>query len=298
MPSAPCQCPVSSCSAIVAHINYVGHMMTHKNELASFINNAKSADLFAEIKKDDVAYYCCFGCKKHYKDRIKMKDHMRCNPDCVTKHKEFLQSIGVNNMDKMTTEIEWYKKKCIELERENEMLKQRNEGLEDDSIFKTRIDALSKENYVANMQIQTLEEYLRIVPLYLRPEGIEYCLKFVKAIKDNEKAIIDGYTKQKQRRELIDLLQSTPLLQLYMLPQFSFLLNQHVPNGEYQTITGNYFTNFEYRAPTQPRGNLENIPTLPRLKFELSNDDIQKMAAANEPEQAKPVKQKRPAKQV
>ena len=297
MPSLPCQCIIEDCSLVTAHSNIVGHLMTHKEKLVPYLDNLNSSETFTDVKKGDTHYYCCFGCKKHYNDKAKMRDHMKLNRGCVVKHKEFLHSIGADRAEQINEGDSYYKQKYIEFKREIDMLKQRNEGLEDDSIFKTRIDALEKDLYLANSHVQRLEEYLRIVPLFLRPEGIEYCLKFVKAIKDNEKAIIDGYTKQKQRRELIDLLQSTPLLQLYMLPQFLFLLNQHVPNGEYQTITGNYFTNFEYRAPTQPRGNLENIPTLPRLKFELSNDDIQKLAS-DEPEQAKPVKQKRPAKQV
>lgn len=270
-------------------------MMTHKDKLVPFIDNLTTSDPFAVVKKEETQYFCCFGCKKHYKDRLKIRAHMKGHPECMTKHEEFLKTIGATRKTECSEDDTYYKQKYLEYKRENEILKQRVEGLEDNSVFATRINSLEKDLYLSNTQVQRLEEYYRILPLFMRPDCREYCEKFVKAIKDNEKAIIDGYTRQTQRKELIGLLHNTPLLQMYFLPQHQFLLNHHFQNGEYQTLTGNYFTNFDYHPSVQPRGNVEHVPSLPRLKLSLSEDDLKKM---DHQDQQPPIKQKRPAKQA
>lgn len=258
MMSVPIPCCL--CDKSVSYNHIAGHLMTHKEELVPFL---QTDDLCATVQSNDSEkYYCCFGCKKMMKDKKKMRTHMKSSAECQEKHRQFLKDIGVNVNASLETvqrnsDNETIRRLQIEVDGLREVLAEYKEGY--------KIKILEEELGKATTQIRRLEEFYSLIPSLMKPELLKYCDSFVTIWKQNQSSMLDGYLKKQRKEELFHLLQTTPLLQMYFVPTYNFLVNHHVPNGEHQGMLCGYFNNLDFACPTQPISrDIGELPVLPQ----------------------------------
>ena len=270
MPSATIDCVL--CQKSTTANNICGHLMTHKADLAPLVKILP--DLFATVQKDDEEeLYCCFGCKKSSKDKKRIRDHMKSEDLCRKKHDQFLKDIGVNlEAIKVGRFHSDENKETRQLANEIERLKNENRDLRENTIFATRINSLESDLAKAMGHIRRMEEFYRMIPAVMDPKLLTYCNKFVNDYKALQTAIIPGQMKQRYREQYLRILESTPLLQLYMLPDFNFMLNQHHMNGEYLSMLGGYFNRLDYRPSEAPVGDWDKLSPLPTI--DLKQDEL------------------------
>lgn len=271
MPNEKCACVVCAKEQFVNNI--CGHFMTHKKDLLPCLVT-NSHETFAIIRKADgtdlTEYCCCFGCKKSYKEKSKMRAHMKDNDDCVQKHMDFLTEIGFNHT-RLSETLE-LRKQLRTLRAENEALKSQLQEARSETYGIVMIESLEKKLFQSESYIQMLIEHLRYVPsLMLKPEMWLYLNQFVHNLKELESRPLPGEMKADIRRAHLDILRTHPELQFYFLPDYNFLKNQHVQNGEYQTIWGEYFTKLNYHPQDVPFGDYDKFPSLPSIPTDTAS---------------------------
>ena len=278
MPSADCDCFV--CSKTSNANNICGHLMTHRKDLVPHI--VKSTNLFAIVRdlnppegKSPKEYYCCFGCKKQYADKTRMRDHMEKSDGCLKKHKEFLQDIGFESSH-LELEIKEYQKERIKL-LTNEVESLRRQLAEAKT---TKVEDLEKEIAFMANHIHQMEEVLLKVPYFMKPEDWAYVQRWINAYKSAEKNnTLPGGVVTAYHKKLLGILQECPLLQVCLFPSFIFLRNSYNPeNGDYQTVNGNYFhRHFTYRPRQRVEGDPDYKPKIPAIQ-----DNVEIPVAAEE----------------
>ena len=261
MPVAECQC--FSCDKFVSYQHICGHLMTHKAALIPLLT--PNIDLFSTLHSKDgkEVYHCCFGCKKMMKDRVKMRRHMKESQECCAKHIEYLRDIGVNVEEvkveqNKNSDNETIKALQIQVDGLRELLDEYKDGYQ--------MKRLEEELGKAQRHINRLEEFYQLIPHLMSDADRKYCHDFVRLLKTNKEAIYDGHLRKQRHDELLTILQRCPLLQLFFCPTFSFLTNQHFPDGTHQGILSGcgYWTGLNYSprdAPTEY--TLQTKPSLP-----------------------------------
>ena len=266
--------------------------MTHKEDLKDYIADTKDAFATVRAKECKDEYYCCFGCKKTLKDRQKMRDHMKASDECRAKHDVFLQDIGI---EKQTLNVE-ESRRMKELIRENEALREHCKEMEDSSVFSARIKSLEQELHTATKQIERMEEFWFLLPTVMKSDIVKYCEEWISRYEKLSQPHIPGAEVAKRRREFISILYQSPVLQMYLMPRYRELLNQHAPNGTHTTILCKYFPKLDYipvREPS-PRNNYLNMPPLPIYNDTEDKSMLEKIASMAQ--SAAPISNFAPAK--
>ncbi len=275
--------------------------MTHKEELKPFIQS--NGELFSSVGKDltneETIYHCCFGCKKMMKDKKKMRRHMKDSEECCEKHREFLKDIGIDINAVAVQQNKNSEHKIVrDLQEKIDHLEERIKDYQDGSIFTVKIDYLEKSLFQATTQVTRLEEALRIVPCFMKPELWKYCNRFREDYNANQRAIIPGEEKKTRRDQYLHLIRNTPLLQVFFTPSFTFLQNQHAHNGEYEGLLCGYFNNLPYIPLTTPSGDPDSLSRLPDYDSKKSeNSYLEQLAADESPPKKAEVKPEAPRSQ-
>jgi len=246
--------------------------MTHKQDLLPYIHRTQRP--FATVqdtrtdREDRKMFFCCFGCKKHLMDRDDMAKHMKDSADCRMKHYGFLDSIGYQQeqRDRMT-----------ELREENQKLRDRVKELEQDQeplLKSPRQERLEKGLIFAENFIHREQEYLSYLPMIMKPEIVQYCAVWIQGSKRLTDIPLPNPVRQEQRKKYLEILETTPELQIYLMPSYTFLSNQNYFNGEYQAIRNKYFERLDYRPGNGINGEFGKLRPLPIM----SEKDLMKLA--------------------
>lgn len=265
MPSLTVSCPV--CDKETTMNTLCAHLMTHKEKLVPFLmmNTDRFATVWKEGGVEDSKVFCCFGCKKAFKNRKSIREHLQLEDHSQKKHDEFLKDIGYDvekqhELRLQTDENKAYKK----LHEENESLRQQIRDRDEGNIYSHRLQIVETELVKAQQHILRCEEALRCVPDWIQSRYIEYCREFEDKWRSLEKTTLPGHLVQEYRDQLLRILKTTPILQMWFTPSYTFLLNQHVPTGEYNAIlAGNYQRHFYYDPPSTLHGDSYTLPVLP-----------------------------------
>ena len=265
MPSLTVSCPV--CDKETTMNTICAHFMTHKDKLVPFLmmNTDKFATVWKEGGVEDSKVFCCFGCKKAFKNRKSVREHIQLEEHSQKNHEQFLKDIGFNvqkqfELRLQTDENKAYKKLSDENEALRQQLAERDEG----NIYSHRLQIAETELLKAQQQILRCEEALRCIPLVMQSRYIEYCREFEDKWRSLQGTVLPGQLVQEYRDQLLRILKTTPLLQMWFVPSYNFLMNHHFPNGEYNAILGgNYQTHFYYEPPTTIHGDIHTLPDLP-----------------------------------
>lgn len=272
------------CNENRAQNNICKHLMTHTTSLKEYIEI--NAEPYATIKdkQNRGEYYCCFGCKKAYKDRNNLRNHMKISDNCRVVHTQFLKDIGVQ-VEKVQEAV---KEEAIKenyllkmLRDENFSLKDQLQKIRDENPFQASIDSLEKTVHQLQKSNRYYEECFRLIPRYMDTNLLSYCNNFLQLYK-NISTVPDGEERARRRREMIHLINTTPLLQLYFIPSIKHIMNTNVAVGNYEGINCGFLELFDYK-PTEFNTYLDvdAVPPLPnwserdkRMVQQLMKSDV------------------------
>lgn len=237
--------------------------MTHKKDLLSYL--VKTKDAFATVRQQEVEegkeakeYYCCFGCKKQYADKTRMRDHITTSAECIQKHKDFLRDIGFSR-DEVDVEINNHLRETNRLlKNENFLLKQKLAEAQTTTVEDIQRDCLKAEHHIMRM-----EEAFSNLLYFLSEKDRKYIDAFHRSWKCE--GIYDNTFIIQHRRKLLTLLKETPLLQMVLFPSWEFLRNNYHPSsGEYITFLSKHFErHFDYRPGDKLMGDPDERPPIP-----------------------------------
>ena len=250
------------------------HLMTHKEKLLPCLLELpeKYSTVYQEGAVEESKLYCCFGCKKAFKNRKSAREHIQLEDHSQKNHDLFLKDIGFNvekvKQQRLTdNDNKTIREQAQRIQELEQQLKERDEG----NIYSHRLSVVESELIKAQSHIRRLEEGVRVAPLFMKDNYRQFCQEFVtrwNLLKQNS-AQLPGPALIEKRRELLRILETTPLLQLYLLPSYTFLLNQHYMNGEYQSLTGHYFSShFDYMPSESIHGDPYTLPSYPTWNLE------------------------------